>query len=88
MQYSMEEAAILTGFLETYLNRAAVAPNIRDTCLQFTSHLHKGTLTQADYAWAEKALLFLKPFWWQEHEDHRALTNVLLRTQALAREQK
>lgn len=88
MRYSTDEAAVLTGFLETYLNRAAVAPDIRDTCLQFTTHLGRDTLTQADYAWAEKALIFLKPFWWQEHEDHRALTNALLRTQALAREQK
>ena len=35
-------------------------------------------------AWAEKALDFLQPCWWQSHEDHRALQNALLKTHLLA----
>ncbi len=30
-------------------------------------------------------LLALKPLWWEEWEDHRALMSVLLKTQALLR---
>ena len=30
-------------------------------------------------------LLALKPLWWEEWEDHRALMNALLKTQALLR---
>ena len=37
-----------------------------------------------DYRWAENVLCFLKPCWWQLHEDHRALENVLLKTHLLA----
>ena len=33
---------------------------------------------------ATKALSFLRPHWWQDHEDHRALENALLKTQTLA----
>lgn len=37
-----------------------------------------------DYEWAAAALGFLRPQWWQEHEDHRALENALLKTRTLA----
>ena len=42
------------------------------------------TLQPEDYRWAENVLCFLKPCWWQLHEDHRALENVLLKTHLLA----
>lgn len=57
--YTMEEAAVLCGFLELYLERA-------------------------DYEWAAATLGFLRPQWWPEHEDHRALENALLKTRTLA----
>ena len=37
-----------------------------------------------DYIWATKALSFLRPHWWQDYEDQRALENALLKTQTLA----
>ena len=44
----------------------------------------RGDLRREDYQWAEKALDFLQPCWWQSHEDHRALQNALLKTHLLA----
>lgn len=88
MQYSCEDAAVLTGFLESYLDRDSVDPSVREGYQRFVLRLYGGCLIRADFLWAEKALLFLRPFWWQEHEDQRALANALLRTRALAREQK
>ena len=41
-------------------------------------------LERADYEWAAAALGFLRPQWWPEHEDHRALENALLKTRTLA----
>jgi hypothetical protein len=45
-----------------------------------------GTLQPDDYRWAENVLCFLKPCWWQLHEDYRALENALLKTHLLAQE--
>lgn len=88
MQYSYEDAAVLTGFLESYLDRDSVAPSVREEYQRFVLRLHSGCLMYADFLWAEKVLLFLKPFWWQEREDQRALANALLRTRTLSRELK
>ena len=72
MFYTTEEAAIVCGFLNLYLDRA------------FQLGAATETLQPEDYLWAEKALHFLKPCWWQLHEDHRALENALLKTHLLA----
>ena len=44
----------------------------------------RGVLERGDYEWAAAALGFLRPQWWPEHEDHRALENALLKTRTLA----
>ena len=44
----------------------------------------RGTLERTDYEWAAAVLGFLRPQWWPEHEDHRALENALLKTRTLA----
>ena len=74
MFYTMEEAAVLGGFLELYLDRHR----------KFRQGLMRGALERADYEWAAAALGFLRPQWWPEHEDHRALENALLKTRTLA----
>lgn len=84
MFYTMEEAAVLGGFLELYLERASVDPAVRERHRKFQQGLLGGALERADYEWAAAALGFLRPQWWQEHEDHRALENALLKTRTLA----
>jgi len=47
--------------------------------------LERGCLQKSELQWAEQTLLALKPLWWEEWEDHRALMSALLKTQALLR---
>ena len=84
MFYTTEEAAIVCGFRNLYLDRASVDVSVRRRNAAFQLGAATETLQPEDYRWAEKVLHFLKPFWWQLHEDHRALENVLLKTHLLA----
>ena len=84
MFYTMEEAAVIGGFLELYLERDSVAPAVREQYRKFRRGLMHGALEWVDYEWAAAALGFLHPQWWQDHEDHRALENALLKTRTLA----
>ena len=84
MFYTMEEAAVLGGFLELYLDRDSVDPAVRERHRKFRQGLMRGALERADYEWAAATLGFLRPQWWPEHEDHRALENALLKTRTLA----
>ena len=84
MFYTTEEAAIVCGFLNLYLDRASVDASVRERNAAFQRGAVAETLQPVDYQWAEKVLHFLKPYWWQLHEDHRALENVLLKTHLLA----
>ena len=61
MFYTMEEAAIIGGFLELYLERDSVDPAVRERHRRFRQGLMHGTLERADYEWAVAALGFLRP---------------------------
>lgn len=82
--YTMEEAAVLCGFLELYLNRDSVDAAVRKNYEKFRLGLVQESLGRDDYIWAIRALSFLRPHWWQDYEDQRALQNALLKTQTLA----
>ena len=84
MFYTTEEAAVLCGFLDGYLERDSVDPAVREQHRRFRQGLMRGALERADYEWAAAALGFLRPQWWPEHEDHLALENALLKTRTLA----
>lgn len=84
MFYTTEEAVIVCGFLNLYLDRASVDVSVRRRNAAFQLGAATETLQPEDYRWAENVLCFLKPCWWQLHEDHRALENVLLKTHLLA----
>lgn len=85
MFYTQEESAVLGGFLSSYLNRGFASGLVREELARFQVGLEQGCLQKAELLWAEQALLALKPFWWEEWEDHRALMGTLLKTQALLR---
>ena len=70
MFYTTEEAAIVCGFLNLYLDRASVDANLRKRNTAFQRSAALETLKPEDYRWAENVLCFLKPCWWQLHEDH------------------
>ena len=56
MFYTMEEAAVLGGFLELYLERDSVDPAVRERHRKFRQGLLGGALERADYEWAAAAL--------------------------------
>lgn len=84
MFYTTEEAAVLCGFLDGYLERDSVDAAVREKYEKFRLGLVQESLGRDDYIWATKALSFLRPHWWQDYEDQRALENALLKTQTLA----
>ena len=84
MLYTTEEAAVICGFLNAHLAQAGVEVSVRKRNAAFQRGVIMGTLQPDDYRWAENVLCFLKPCWWQLHEDHRALENALLKTHLLA----
>ena len=86
MLYTTEEAAVICGFLNAHLAQAGVEVSVRKRNAAFQRGVAMGTLQPDDYRWAEKVLYFLKPCWWQLHEDYRALENALLKTHLLAQE--
>ena len=85
MFYTQEEAAVLGGFLSSYLNRGSASGLVREELARFQVGLERGCLQKSELQWAEQMLLALKPLWWEEWEDHRALMSALLKTQALLR---
>lgn len=85
MFYTQEESAVLGGFLSSYLNRGSASDLVREELARFQVGLELGCLQKSELLWAEQALLALKPFWWEEWEDHRALMSALIKTQALLR---
>lgn len=76
MLYTTEEAAVICGFLNAHLAQAGVEVSVRKRNAAFQRGVIMGTLQPDDYRWAENVLCFLKPCWWQLHEDHRALEKV------------
>ena len=56
MFYTMEEAAVLGGFLELYLDRDSVDPAVRERHRKFRQGLLGGALERADYEWAAAVL--------------------------------
>lgn len=84
MFYTTEEAAVLCGFLDGYLERDSVDAAVREKYEKFRLGLVQESLGRDDYIWATKALSFLRPHWWQDYEDQCALENALLKTQTLA----
>ena len=56
MFYTTEEAAVLGGFLELYLERDSVDPAVRERHRKFRQGLLGGALERADYEWAAAAL--------------------------------
>ena len=84
MLYTTEEAAVICGFLNAHLAQAGVEASVRKRNAAFQRGVIMGTLQPDDYRWAENVLCFLRPCWWQLHEDYRALENALLKTHLLS----
>lgn len=82
MLYTTEEAAVICGFLNAHLAQAGVEVSVRKRNAAFQRGVIMGTLQPDDYRWAENVLCFLKPCWWQLHEDHRALKGTIVTNQA------
>ena len=84
MSYTSEETAIICGFLNLYFERDSVDVAVREKFRRFRRRAEQDALDREDYRWAEKALIFLQPYWWDSFEDQRALESVLLKTSTLS----
>ena len=69
MLYTTEEAAVICGFLNAHLAQAGVEASVRKRNAAFQRGVIMETLQPEDYRWAENVLCFLRPCWWQLHED-------------------
>ena len=83
--YTEEEVAILCGFIGRYVDRDSTCETVRSAYSRLCKGLEQHTLMYQDYLCAEQVLQFLKPQWWTEREDHRALAALLLKAQSLIR---
>ena len=81
MFYSDEEVSVITGLLNAYLVREHASEKVRESYTRISA----GLQSRDDYVWLENALLFLRPYWWNDREDGRMLMDALLHTQTLAR---
>lgn len=79
------EVSVITGLLNAYLVREHASEKVRESYTRISEGLQSRVLTRDDYAWLENALLFLRPYWWNDREDGRMLMDALLHTQTLAR---
>ena len=61
MFYTTEEAAIVCGFLDLYLNRDSVDRAVREQNRKFQRSAARGDLRCEDYRWAERRLTFSSP---------------------------
>ena len=85
MFYTDEEVSVITGLLNAYLVRGHASEKVRESYTRISEGLQSRVLTRDDYVWLENALLFLRPYWWNDREDGRMLMDALLHTQTLAR---
>jgi hypothetical protein len=77
--------SVITGLLNAYLVREHASEKVRESYTRISEGLQSRVLTRDDYVWLENALLFLRPYWWNDREDGRMLMDALLHTQTLAR---
>ena len=61
MFYTTEEAAIVCGFLDLYLNRNSVDRAVREQNRRFQRSAARGDLRREDYRWAERRWTFSSP---------------------------
>ena len=61
MFYTTEEAAIVCGFLDLYLNRDSVDRAVREQNRRFQRSAARGDLRREDYRWAERRLTSSSP---------------------------
>ena len=84
MFYTEEEVSVITGLLNAYLVREHASEKVRESYTRISEGLQSRVLTRDDYVWLENALLFLRPYWWNDREDGRMLMDALLHTQTLS----
>ena len=84
MFYTDEEVSVITGLLNAYLVREHASEKVRESYTRISEGLQSRVLTRDDYAWLENALLFLRPYWWNDREDGRMLMEDVYKRQPSA----
>ena len=83
MQYTDNEAALISGLISNYFLRPAVSAALKDSYIHVLEHLHAGHVSADDLKQIQKALIFLMPTCQLSRESQRDLMGVNLKTTAL-----
>lgn len=86
MQYTDNEAALISGLISTYFFQPAVSVTLKDTYSQVLNHLQHNLLSAADLARIQNALTFLTPVCSESQEARQDFLGVTLKTGSLLRE--
>lgn len=85
MQYSDNEAALVSGLISTYFFQPGVSASLKDSYRRVLHHLQAGCLSAADLSRIQNALVFLTPICRDNREAHKDFMGVTLKTDALLR---
>lgn len=85
MQYSDNEAALVSGLISTYFFQPGVSASLKDSYQRVLHHLQAGCLSVADLSRIQSALAFLTPICRDNREAHKDFMGVTLKTDALLR---
>ena len=83
MQYTDNEAALISGLISNYFLRPAVSAALKDSYIHVLEHLQAGYASADDLKQIQKALTFLMPTCQMSREAQRDLMGVNLKTTAL-----
>lgn len=85
MQYTDNEAALVSGLISTYFFQPGVSTSLKDAYQRVLRHLQTGRLSAADLSRIQNALAFLTPTCRDNREAHKDFMGVTLKTDALLR---
>ncbi len=83
MQYTDNEAALISGLISNYFLRPAVSAALKNSYIHVLEHLHTGRVSATDLKQIQMALTFLMPTCQLSREAQRDLIGASLKTTAL-----
>ena len=85
MQYTDNEAALISGLISTYFFQPAVSVTLKNTYSQVLKHLQQNRLSAADLARIQNTLTFLTPVYVGSQKARQDFLGVTLKTGSLLR---
>ena len=83
MQYTDNEAALISGLISNYFFQPSVDAKLRESYRRVLLHLHENALSASDLSRIQNALTFLSPLCRDTRETYKDMMGVTLKTDAL-----